>query len=184
MTERRKKKENDSYQTAPIFDSLLVLLYFSLFQSEYKTHRAIKVIWSEQNVVELLSAEHEHLADFLPPHTWKCAEGGPGLCRPPPQTRSRVRAHPALTDGRKGSGADLRRPPSLPATDPIHHPSLAGRCCAALTDTWNLRFNVASANKAVDVDDRAASLFLHVWQRWQIYRRPQIVSGSVSGWQK
>lgn len=46
------------------------------------TYGAIKTIWLEQNMVELLSAAHVYLADFLPPHIWKRAEGGSGLCWP------------------------------------------------------------------------------------------------------
>lgn len=88
--------------------------YISVYPWANKnTRQAIKRIWSEQNVVELLSAAYMHLAAFLPPHTWKRAEGGPRLCPPLPpplpSVRSRVNGLcPASAD--RWQGKKWRRP--------------------------------------------------------------------------
>lgn len=171
--------------------------YISVYPWANKnTRQAIKRIWSEQNVVELLSAAYMHLAAFLPPHTWKRAEGGPRLCPPPPPPTplSPVKGQWSVPSQRWQMAGEEMAPTC--GGGPLHSRRQIRSIIPASLDAaalpWRTRATCASmslprftttepnsANKALKVDGEP-----HVWQRWQIYRRPQIVSGSVSGWQK
>lgn len=110
-----------------------------------------------------------HLAAFLPPHTWKRAEGGPRLCPPPPLSPVKGQwsvpsqrwqmageeVAPTCGGGPLHSRRQIRS--IIPASlDSAALPWSTRATCASMSPPCFTTTEPTSANKAVEVDERAA----------------------------